>query len=221
MSWFSNAFSSTIGRKFAMALSALFLIIFLLQHAIINLLSVLSPDSFNEVSHFMGTNPAVQILLQPILIFAVVFHFIMGFVLEAKNRASRPVSYAKKDKTNASWVSQNMIYSGLVILAFLGLHFVDFWIPEINYKYIQQLPEVSDRYYEELVHKFQNPIRVGAYIISFILLGLHLLHGFQSSLQSIGLNNKYTPALKKITQAYSFLVPLIFILIAVYHFINH
>lgn len=221
MSWFSNAFSSTIGRKFAMALSALFLIIFLLQHAIINLLSVISPDSFNEVSHFMGTNPAVQILLQPVLIFAVVFHFVMGFILELKNRSSRPVSYAKKDKANATWVSQNMIYSGLVILAFLGLHFVDFWIPEIDYKYIQQLPEVTDRYYEELVHKFQNPIRVGAYVISFILLALHLLHGFQSSLQSIGLNNKYTPALKKITQTYSLVVPLIFIFIAIYHFINH
>lgn len=221
MSWFSNAFSSTIGRKFAMALSALFLLFFLLQHATINTLSVISPEMFNEVSHFMGTNPAVQFLLQPILIFAVVFHFVMGFVLEIKNRKSRPVGYAKKDTSNASWVSQNMIYSGLVILAFLGLHFVDFWIPEMDYKYISQLPEVSDRYYEELVHKFQSPIRVGAYVVSFVLLALHLIHGFQSSLQSVGLNNKYTPAIKKFAYGYSIIIPLVFIVIAVYHFINH
>lgn len=225
MSWFSNTFSSTIGMKFAMALSALFLVFFLLMHLTTNMLSVISPDAFNEASHFMGTNPVVQFLLQPVLIAAVVFHFVMGFVLEAKNRASRPIKYAKKDTGNASWISQNMIYSGLVILAFLALHFVDFWIPEINTKYIvgdmSGLINGEFRYHEELVHKFQNPIRVGAYIISFVLLALHLLHGFQSSLQSVGQNNKFTPAFKKFTNAYSIIIPLGFILIAVYHFINH
>ncbi|MFT6868332.1 MAG: succinate dehydrogenase / fumarate reductase cytochrome b subunit [Cyclobacteriaceae bacterium] len=221
MSWFSNTFSSTIGRKFAMALSALFLVFFLLMHLTTNMLSVISPDAFNEASHFMGTNPVVQFVMQPILIFAVVFHFLMGFVLELKNRSSRPIKYAKKDTGNATWVSQNMIYSGLVILAFLGLHFVDFWIPEINYKYVEQLPADSGRYYDELVHKFQNPIRVGAYVISFALLALHLLHGFQSSLQSVGQNNKFTPAFKKFTNAYAIIVPLGFVLIAVYHFFNH
>ena len=168
MSWFSNTFSSTIGRKFAMALSAIFLVLFLLMHLTTNMLSVISADAFNEASHFMGTNPVVQFLLQPVLIFAVVFHFVMGFVLEAKNRASRPMKYAKKDTGNATWMSQNMIYSGLVILAFLALHFIDFWIPEINYKYVAQLPEVTDRYYGEMVHKFQSPLRVGAYVISFV-----------------------------------------------------
>ncbi|MFY0598370.1 MAG: succinate dehydrogenase cytochrome b subunit [Cyclobacteriaceae bacterium] len=221
MSWFSDTFSSSIGRKFAMALSALFLVFFLLTHVSINLLSIISEDAFNQASHFMGTNPAVQFLMQPILIFGVVFHFLMGFVLEWKNKSSRPVGYAKKDSKNASWMSQNMIYSGLVILAFLVLHFIDFWVPEINYKYVEVLPENPTRYYEELVHKFQNPLRVGAYVLSFVLLALHLLHGFQSSLQSIGLNNKFTPTIKKITTAYAILVPLGFILIAVYHFIFH
>ncbi|MFH6982023.1 succinate dehydrogenase cytochrome b subunit [Marinoscillum luteum] len=221
MSWFSNTFSSTIGRKFAMALSAIFLVLFLLMHLTTNMLSVISADAFNEASHFMGTNPVVQFLLQPVLIFAVVFHFVMGFVLEAKNRASRPMKYAKKDTGNATWMSQNMIYSGLVILAFLALHFIDFWIPEINYKYVAQLPEVTDRYYGEMVHKFQSPLRVGAYVISFVLLALHLLHGFQSSLQSMGINNKFTPAIKKFTQAYAIVIPMGFVLIALYHFINH
>jgi len=221
MSWFSNTFSSTIGRKFAMALSAIFLVLFLLMHLTTNMLSVISADAFNEASHFMGTNPVVHFLLQPVLIFAVVFHFVMGFVLEAKNRASRPMKYAKKDTGNATWMSQNMIYSGLVILAFLALHFIDFWIPEINYKYVAQLPEVTDRYYGEMVHKFQSPLRVGAYVISFVLLALHLLHGFQSSLQSMGINNKFTPAIKKFTQAYAIVIPMGFVLIALYHFINH
>ncbi|MFY0606062.1 MAG: succinate dehydrogenase cytochrome b subunit [Cyclobacteriaceae bacterium] len=226
MSSSSNFLSSTVGRKFAMALSALFLVLFLLSHLSINMLSVISPDAFNEASHFMGTNPLIQFAMQPVLIFAVIFHFVMGFVLELKNKSSRPIKYAKKDKGNATWASQNMIYSGLVILAFLGLHFYDFWIPEVTTKYIQGdmtglLANGEFRYYEELVHKFQDPIRVVFYVISFVLLALHLLHGFQSSFQSMGVNNKFTPSIKKFTEAYAILIPLGFIFIAIYHFINH
>ncbi|MFT6881848.1 MAG: succinate dehydrogenase / fumarate reductase cytochrome b subunit [Marinoscillum sp.] len=221
MSSSTNIFSSTVGRKFAMALSAILLVFFLLSHLVTNLLSVISPEAFNEASHFLGTNPFVQFLAQPVLIFAVLFHFIMGFYLEVKNRSARPVKYTMKKGDNATWMSQNMIYSGLVILAFFGLHFVDFWFPEMDYKYISQLPEVTDRYYDELVHKFQNPLRVGSYVIAFVLLALHLLHGFQSSLQSMGINNKFTPAIKKFTEAYAIIIPLGFIFIAIYHFINH
>ena len=81
--------SSTIGRKVAMALSGLFLVLFLTQHFTINIISVFSEAAFNEVSHFMGNNPLVQFVLQPVLIFGVIFHFIMGFVLEIQNRKAR------------------------------------------------------------------------------------------------------------------------------------
>ena len=132
-----STFYTSIGYKVLMALSGLFLMFFLLQHLVINSLSVISPDAFNEASHFMGTNPLVQFLLQPILIFGVVFHFIMGFFLDLRNRKSRTISYAyNKPSANSSWVSRNMIISGLTVLAFLGIHFVDFWIPEISTKYI-------------------------------------------------------------------------------------
>lgn len=83
--------TSSIARKVAMALSGLFLVVFLGQHFVINLTSVIAPNTFNSFSHFMGTNALVQLLLQPILIFGVVFHFIMGFVLELKNRSARSV----------------------------------------------------------------------------------------------------------------------------------
>ena len=86
MSWTKKFFGSSIGRKYAMAASALFLIIFLLQHFAINFTSVFSEQVFNDLSHFMGTNPLVQFALQPVLIFGVVFHFIMGFVLDIKDQ---------------------------------------------------------------------------------------------------------------------------------------
>ena len=139
--------TTTIARKVAMALSGLFLILFLGQHFTINITSVFSEKTFNFLSHFMGNNPVVQFILQPVLIFGVVFHFVMGFILELKNAKSRSVKYKSfKGSANASWVSRNMIISGIVILSFLGLHFYDFWVPEINYKYIKFL----NRYYTYL-----------------------------------------------------------------------
>jgi len=217
-------FTSSIGRKYAMALSALFLIFFLLQHLVINATSLIGDGSlFNEFSHFMGTNPIVQFALQPVLIIGVIFHFIMGFILDLKNRSSRKVGYAKNSGgKSSSWMSRNMIISGLVILAFMVLHFIDFWIPELDYKYVEVLPEDPNRYIGELKHKFESPLRVGAYVVSFFFLGLHLNHGFQSAFQSVGFNhNKFTPLLKKAGLAYSILVPLGFVAIALIHHFNH
>lgn len=210
--------ASSIGKKVAMALSGLFLVLFLAQHFSINLLSVFSESTFNQVSHFMGNNPLVQFILQPILILGVLFHFSMGFILELQNSGSRSVKYdSYKGSANASWMSRNMIYSGIVILSFLGLHFYDFWVPEMNYKYVEISPLNPDRYFEELVHKFESPARVGIYVLSFIFLALHLLHGFASSFQSVGINNKYSKTIKSFTIAFSIVIPLGFIFIALFH----
>lgn len=224
----SGFISSSIARKVAMALSALFLIIFLIIHLAVNLTSIFSEDLFNELSHFMGTNPLIQFAMQPILIFGVVFHFVMGFVLEIRNKKARNVKYAKfNGAASSSWVSRNMIYSGAAILAFIALHFIDFWIPEINTKYV--LGDMSGvlpgqegyRYFEELQHKFMPVWRVAAYVVAFIFLGLHLAHGFQSAFQSIGFNNKYTKCVKNFGVIYSIVIPLGFIIIALCHHFNH
>ena len=217
-----NLFSTSIGKKFAMAISAIFLMIFLLQHFIINITSVFSEDIFNMLSHFMGTNLLVQFILQPILIAGVLFHFIMGFYLEIQNRKAAKYEYQKeKGSANSTWMSRNMITSGLVILAFLVLHFIDFWVPEMNYKYIEFLPEDPNRYYEELVHKFENPLRVAMYCLSFVLLALHLLHGFTSSLRSMGTNKSYVSSAKTAGIVYSIGIPLGFCVIAIFHYLNH
>ena len=217
----SGIIKSSLARKYAMALSGLFLVVFLLQHFTINLTSVFSKDVFNEISHFMGNNPLVQFVLQPILIFGVIFHFLMGFVLELKNRSARAQNYAQnKGSANSSWMSRNMIWSGAVILSFLVLHFIDFWFHEMNYKYIESLPSDPNRYFEEMVLKFVNPIRVLAYVVSFGFLMLHLLHGFSSSFQSVGLNNKYTRGFKTFTIAFSVAIPVGFIFIAIFHHLN-
>ena len=100
----------------------------------------------------------------------------MGFILEIKNRKSRTNKYyAVKGSANSSWISRNMILSGVVILSFLGLHFYDFWVPEMKYKYYDFLPEDPNRYYDEFVPKFVNPTRVLSYGVAWKILDMFLL----------------------------------------------
>lgn len=216
----SAILKSSIAKKVAMALSGLFLMLFLAQHFFINMTSVFSPDTFNAISHFMGYNPLVQFVIQPILIVGVIFHFIMGFVLDFKNRAARPVSYASYNgASNASWASRNMIISGSVVLAFLGLHFYDFWFPEMAYKYVEANTLDETRYFHELAEKFESPVRTGLYCLSFLLLSLHLWHGFSSSFQSVGAR-KVSVGTQRFGYAFAIIIPLGFIFIALFHHIN-
>jgi succinate dehydrogenase / fumarate reductase cytochrome b subunit len=217
----SSILKSSIAKKVAMALSGLFLITFLTLHFIINLTSVFSADAFNTASHFMGYNPIIQFVMQPVLVAGVIFHFIMGMVLEIQNRKARPIAYVNYNgAANASWASRNMIISGLVVLAFIGLHFYDFWVHEIVYKYVDVNSIEPTRYYGELNHKFESPIRTGLYSLAFVLLAIHLWHGFNSSFQSVGFNNKYSKSLHKLGYTFAIVVPFGFIIIALFHHFN-
>ncbi len=217
----SALISSSIARKVVMALSGLFLVLFLAQHFTINLTSVIAPDTFNEWSHFMGYNPLVQFLLQPILIAGIVVHFAMGIYLELQNNKARAVKYSKfSGNANSPWVSRNMILSGMVVLAFIILHMYDFWVHEMAYKYVEASPEDPTRYYAETVEKFGPLWRTLIYIVAFVLLALHLWHGFASSFQSIGWNNKYSAGLKTFTKIFAVAIPLGFVFIALDHHLN-
>ena len=215
---------SSIGRKLLMALSGFFLLIFLLQHFVINLLSVISMDLFNQVSHFMGTNFLVQFILQPVLIWGVIFHLLMGMYLDRKNKSARPIGYVMESPgDNSSWISRNMLVTGIMIMLFLALHFYDFWIPEIKIKYINGdmsgLHNGEFRYWHELNHKFHDIYRVIIYSIAFVFLSLHLMHGFQSSFQTVGVRHlKYTPTIRLFGYLYAIIIPAGFISIAIYHY---
>jgi succinate dehydrogenase / fumarate reductase cytochrome b subunit len=212
--------SSTIGRKYAMALSAMFLLIFLVVHFAINFTSIFSQDVFNSASEFMGHNPLIQFVMQPLLLIGVVFHFVMGFVLEIKNKNARPIGYnVNNGAANSTWMSRNMIISGAFILVYLFIHLGDFWVPTISKNYLGANHVETD--FEHLQEKFQPLWRVVLYVVAFVLLGLHLAHGFQSSFQSIGARHpKYTPVIKAFGNWYSILIPAGFIIIAIFHYVT-
>jgi succinate dehydrogenase / fumarate reductase cytochrome b subunit len=222
---------SSIGRKIVMALSGLFLLVFLVQHLVINLLSIINPESFNITSHFMGTNPVVQFLAQPILIGGILVHYFMGIVLTIKNKKARPVSYVIDNQAaNSSWVSRNMIITGIMIFLFLLIHMGQFWIHEITVKFFGDKSwdvvgfidgTEKFRYWEELHHTMSNPINASLYSVAFLFLGLHLAHGFASTFQSVGFrDSRFTPTLEKAGKAYSVLVPLLFAAVAWCHVLN-
>jgi succinate dehydrogenase / fumarate reductase cytochrome b subunit len=100
-------------------------------------------------------------------------------VLDFKNRKARPISYNYMVALQLHWTSEKYDYYWFSSLGFLVLHFIDFWVPEMD-KYVEFPP--LDEILSELVHRFENPLRTAVYCVSFVLLSLHLQHGFSSSL---------------------------------------
>jgi|TARA_B100000780_G_scaffold270597_1_gene230581 succinate dehydrogenase / fumarate reductase cytochrome b subunit len=208
---------SSIVRKFIMALSGLFLIIFLITHLVINSLT-LSADKelFNVAAHFMATNPVIY-LMQYVLALGFILHIGMGIKLTIQNKKARPQNYVyNQSSKNADVSSRSMIISGGLVLVFLCLHLRDYFY---QIKFVG-LPEGTTDY-DLVVNLFSNPIYTAVYVISFIVLGLHLNHGFKSAFQSVGANHKkYNPTIQLVGTAYSIFVSLGFSTIAIFHFIN-
>ena len=160
---------------------------------------------------FMGHNPLIQVM-QYVLAAGFIIHIVMGIKLEYKNKISRPIKYVKNNPAaNAGWASRNMIVTGVIILLFLILHIKDFFV-EIKFGHVP-----DD--YELVTQLFKNPIYVVLYVISFIMLGIHLSHGFQSSFTSVGARApKYLKCVKNLGIAYSYFIALGFSVIAIYFY---
>lgn len=209
----SGFISSSLGRKVVMALSGFFLITFLLVHLSVNLSLFAGRDTFNAASHFMGHNPVIQVM-QYVLAAGFIIHIVMGVLLEWKNKKARPIRYAKNNAAaSAGWASRNMIVTGVLILLFLILHMRNFFV-EIKFG------TVTDDY-ELVTQLFKNPLFVVIYVIAFILLGIHLSHGFQSSFTTVGARSpKYLSLVKKTGVLFSYLIALGFSIIAVWFYFN-
>lgn len=205
---------TSITKKIIMSLLGLFLVVFLAVHLGVNLLLLSTdPELFNTASHFMATNPLIQVM-QYVLALGFILHIVFGIILWLQNNSARPKSYVKNNsKVNSSLESRTMIYTGLLILLFLIIHMRNFFVV-IKFG---EVPSGGD--YVLVTELFGIWYYTLFYVVAFILLGLHLNHGFQSAFQSIGLNNKtWTPILKIIGTFYSVVIAGGFSLIALYHF---
>jgi len=207
-----NFLTSSIGKKLVMGITGVSLVGFLVVHCYINALIFL-PDGirrFMEAGHFMGTNPIIRTL--EIGLFAgIILHIVQGLMLTFQNKSKRPVGYnVSPGNKSSKWYSRSMGLLGTLILLFLVMHLSHFWVPNRYEQHFGNGYEIN--LYEKMEMVFQDPIVVLVYVLGCISLAWHLLHGFWSAFQTLGLYTpRYAPLIKGLGTAFSIIVPLIFI----------
>lgn len=218
MGWFTRFVNSSVGKKFIMAITGSFLIIFLIIHLIGNITLYFGPEAFNGYVKTLDIIKPLIRVIELVLLTAFIFHIFNGFRLWLENKKARPVTYkVNASSENSTLFSRTMFVTGSVIFIFLVLHLgTFFW--RFNVHDPDQLADVH-KYYDIVVGFFQIWWYVILYIIAMILLGFHLNHGFQSAFQTFGWNHKkYTPLIKKIGTAYAIIMALGFASIPIYFF---
>jgi succinate dehydrogenase / fumarate reductase cytochrome b subunit len=210
-----NFLTSSIGKKIIVGLTGLFLITFLIVHVGINSTILINDNgtTFNTAAYFMSHNWLIRIMEIGLLL-GILLHIFSTLKLHFENKSKRPVGYAVVDgKANSKWYSRSMTLLGTLLLIFLVIHMSDFWLATKKAVYITGEPENP---YLEVKEAMQNPLILIIYVFGFVSLGYHLLHGFPSAFQTLGLNHKkYTPAIKAAGTAFSLIVPGLFAAIAI------
>jgi len=194
---------SSVSKKFVMALAGLFLLLFLPVHLIINFMLLKDdPVPFNSAAHFMASFPVIKVI-EIILFAALLIHLSYGIFLQIQNWLSRPVGYASGNKSETSFFSKFMIWTGLSILTFMVLHFFNFYFIRLGL-----VPGNPEDFYSVAHNLFKIPVYNYIYLSCFILLGLHLFHAFTSAFHTLGLDHSiWTPVVKVLALIYSVCIP--------------
>ncbi len=203
-----------------MGLTGIFLITFLLVHVGINATALLNDqgETFNKAAHFMATNIFIRIM-EFGLFGGILLHIIQGFLLWKHNNAARPVQYASyAGNKNSKWYSRSMGLLGTLLLIFLIMHVSDFWVKSrfigLGEKTVGS--EMVGDLYAKMQNTFSELWVVILYALAMASLAYHLLHGFQSAFQTVGVNHsRYTPIIKNAGFVFSIVVPLLFAVIPV------
>jgi len=218
--WIINLLTSSIGQKLVMSLTGLFLCSFLLIHLVGNFL-LLADDggkAFNEYAYFMTNNPFIKTTSYGLYAF-ILLHAIQGLFLAKKNKNAKGSKYAVKTNDNGSWASKNMALLGTLVLFFILIHMGDFWyqmkMDRLAYVSYDGGAEVKDLY-TKVYATFNIWWLVLIYLIGLLALAIHLLHGFSSAFQTLGLRHKkYTPIIKLVGYVFSILIPIGFAIIPI------
>ena len=204
-------------NKYLAALSGLFLLLFLTGHLAGNL-QLLIPESygaqqkFNDYAHFMSTNPFVKILSITTYI-SIILHVVVTLALTISSRRKRPVNYRSSASQTNSIGSKYMGVLGTVIFAFIIVHLSNFW-------YKAKFEGETDIYYL-VVSKFQHLEHVIVYVLAMLAIFFHVLHGFSSSFQSLGLiTSKTRKYFQGLGMIYALLIPILFAIIPIYIYLG-
>lgn len=227
MNLFRNLFSSSIGRKFLMAVTGLVLVGFVTGHLVGNLQIFGHPDQINGYAHFLqGLGPALW-GIRLFLLACVAIHIWAAVVLTMESKAARgPTAYGVKKWLRASVASRYMRMSGFVVLAFLLYHLAHFTVGIVgadtfksNLAHVTLSHDVREfgiplatagtevhDVYSMVFLGFANPFVSLFYIIAVGLLSLHLWHGTESLFQTFGWRNgKWEIGLRRVVALYCIL----------------
>lgn len=200
MSGLTRCLGSSVGRKGLMGITGVLLSLFLVAHLIGNLLVYAGQDAVNHYAHALKSNAGLLWFMRGGLFFVFVVHIMLALKLTVENRAARPVPYAQKQYEAASLASRTMVLTGLLVLTYLIFHLLHFTIGVIAPEaWATKLPDGGQDVYSMVILGFQNPILSIVYLISMVLLYLHLSHGLKSFWQSLGWNHPvYRPIFEKV-----------------------
>ncbi|MCX6148988.1 MAG: succinate dehydrogenase cytochrome b subunit [Ignavibacteriales bacterium] len=205
MSWFFEAINSSLGKKFIMAISGIFLLIFLVIHLFGNIFLYVSRDAFNQYVFILSESALSYIIkvIEVVLFLGLIVHAYQGIRLTLENFIARPNRYAVNPKeAQADLPSRTMWITASIVFIFLVIHLRSFW-----YVFKFGEPGKNITMYDIVIKTFQDPFYSLLYFICVLLLGFHLWHGFQSTFQSLGLNHKkYTPAIKFFGKLYTIII---------------
>jgi succinate dehydrogenase / fumarate reductase cytochrome b subunit len=185
-----SLYDSTVGKKIAMAVSGVILVGFVIAHMLGNLKVYQGPEAFNHYAEGLRTIGAPifargQLLwiARAILLAAVGIHILAAVQLTLHSRAARAVPYTRYDSLAFSYASRTMVWGGLIILAFVIYHLLDFTFGTVHPAFVP-----ADAYHNFVTGFRRLPVAL-AYIAAMIPLGFHLYHGIWSVFQTLGANS--------------------------------
>lgn len=188
--WLIN---SSIGRKVVMSVTGVALILFLLFHASMNVVALISAEGYNMICGFLGANwyaVAATIGLAGL----VLLHFLYAFWLTIQNRRARGNSRYEVTDTpkKVEWSSQNMLVLGIIVILGMGLHLYNFWAKMML---VELVPCAGDHHLATngvywIAETFSCPVYTVIYLVWLAALWMHLNHGLWSSMQTLGWSGK-------------------------------
>ena len=229
MNWFIKFLTSSLGKKLIMSLTGLFLVSFLAVHLVGNLQLLIDDQGqqFNIYAKFMTTNPLIK-TVSYLLYFSILLHAFQGWAIWRQNRAARgnqryAVQNVRAVNTNAS-VAKSMGWLGTVIFIFLLIHLYQFWLqmkmgtlPMVEYD-----GESYKNLYVPVKAAYSNIGYVIFYVVSMGFVAMHLIHGFQSAFQTLGLNHKkYSPFIHFVGKAFAIVVSIGFAIIPIVFYLRY
>jgi len=184
-----------------MALTGVVLTGFVLIHMIGNLLLYQGPEALNHYGELLQSKPPLVWTARLVLLACVALHIWAATTLTLANWAARPVGYRKTAYEASTYASRTMRWGGPLLLLFIVYHLLHFTVGSVHPDFVR-----GDVYHNVVVG-FQNPLVAFFYALSMVALSLHLFHGVESMLQTMGLSHpKYNGLRKVIGVAYAAVV---------------